>query len=299
MTSKSIRLFQGRLVLPVVLAGTALSLVSASAAFAQQGMPLINPPGMGSQARPGLGGPSPSGPGAQPGPSPIRSVTGPSSGPGPAYQGSPRSLLPPAEPSEYNSFNPAPQARQEASADPDAAPSVMTSNPPTTSPAPVAIPVQDSGDSAGPAPAQSASGQPGVAEVQAVRRPRGHSELVVTMDQAVVVRAPNNVRTMILGNPVIADVATQRGGLIVVTGKMYGSTNLVLVDAKGVVIGESMIKVQPPKVDVVTVQLGMQRQSYSCTPMCQPTVVVGNDQSWFSSVQGQAQQRSQGMKQAQ
>ncbi len=119
------------------------------------------------------------------------------------------------------------------------------------------------------------------------------------MDQAVVVRSPANVRTLILGNPLIADVATQKGGLIVVTGKMYGSTNLVLVDARGGIIGESMVHVQPPKVGVVTVQLGMQRQSYSCTPLCQPTVVVGNDPAWFSSAQGQAQQRAQGMRSAQ
>lgn len=277
--------------MPVVLAGTALALATASPALSQS-MPLINPPGLSQLGQ--IDGPGPS-----PGASPNRQAAAPSPGPGPAYQGAPRSLLPPSEPSEFNSFTP--QRRQEASADPEALPSVVAPNPAPATAGPVAIPVQDSGETAGAAPAVTVSAAAAAAatELRASPRQRGRSVIPVTMDQAVVVRAPNNIRTMILGNPLIADVATQKGGLIVVTGKMYGSTNLVLVDAKGEIIGESMIQVQPPKVDVVTVQLGLQRQSYSCTPLCQPTVVVGNDQAWFSSAQGQAQQRSQGMKASQ
>lgn len=276
--------------MPVVLAGTALALATASPALSQS-MPLINPPGLGALGQ--IDSPS-----VSPGTSPNRQAAAPSQGPGPAYQGAPRSLLPPSEPSEFNSFNP--QRRQEASADPEATPSVVAPNLAPATAGPVAIPVQDSGEPAGSAPAVTVSAAAAAAtELKASPRQRGRSVIPVTMDQAVVVRAPHNIRTMILGNPLIADVATQKGGLIVVTGKMYGSTNLVLVDAKGEIIGESMIQVQPPKVDVVTVQLGLQRQSYSCTPLCQPTVVVGNDQAWFSSAQGQAQQRSQGMKASQ
>ncbi len=210
----------------------------------------------------------------------------------PSFQGAPRSLLPPPEPPEVNSFTPAPARRQEASADPEA----LTSAPRNSSqalPGSVSIPVNDSADAEMSPP--RAPGAP--AEIQAVARPREHKVLPVVMDQAMVVRAPKDVRTMILGNPMIADVATQKGGLIVITGKMYGSTNLLLADAKGRVIGEAMIQVRPPTVDVVTIQLGLQKQSYSCTPQCLPTQVVGNDQTWFTAASGQAQQRNQGMKQ--
>jgi Flp pilus assembly secretin CpaC len=210
----------------------------------------------------------------------------------PTFQGAPRSLLPPPEPPEVTSFTPDAGRRQEASADPEMV-TVAPRAPSSVQPGPVAIPVNESADPE-MAPAR-AIGAP--AEVRTVPRSREHKVLPVIMDQAMVVRAPRDVRTMILGNPMIADVASQKGGLIVITGKMYGSTNLLLADAKGRVIGEAMIQVRPPTVDVVTVQLGLQRQSYSCTPQCQPTQVVGNEQSWFASTSGQAQQRSQGMKQ--
>src|SRR5207253_10724668 len=43
--------------------------------------------------------------------------------------------------------------------------------------------------------------------------------LTVTVDQATVMKLPEKVATIVVGNPLIADVAVQSGGLVVVTGK--------------------------------------------------------------------------------
>ena len=113
----------------------------------------------------------------------------------------------------------------------------------------------------------------------------------VVMDQALVVRAPKEVKTMILGNPTIADIASEGQGVLVVTGKAYGSTNLVLVDENGRVLGESLIQVLPPRAGIVTVQKGDTKEAYSCTPRCMPTSYVGTSSSFFSEASSQAQQR--------
>lgn len=285
-----IRFLKTALAMP--MACVSAFVLQAPAAQAQSaGLPLFTPPNIfngdtGPNSPPPGGSPSGANPAAN-----RQAPTAASAGPMPSFQGGPRSLLPPSDPPVFASGKDG-GLRKEASADPEVMAAAPASASSSAQPGAVAIPVPESGE-ADVAP--RAPGSP--AEVRADVQPRQFKVLPVVMDQAMVVRAPKDVRTMILGNPMIADVAAQKGGLIVVTGKMYGSTNLLLADSKGRVIGEAMIQVRPPSVNVVTVQLGTQRQSYSCTPQCLPTAVVGNEQSWFSSTSGQAQQRSQGMKQ--
>ena len=57
--------------------------------------------------------------------------------------------------------------------------------------------------------------------------------LSITLDQATIMKLPEKVSTIVVGNPLIADVAVQSGGLVVVTGKGYGSTNLIALDRTG------------------------------------------------------------------
>lgn len=113
----------------------------------------------------------------------------------------------------------------------------------------------------------------------------------VVMDQALVVRAPDRIRTMILGNPTIADISSEGKGMLVITGKSYGSTNLVLIDEDGRVAGETLINVGPARAGVVTVQKGDVKEAYSCTPKCMPMALVGTTGAFFSEASTQAQQR--------
>jgi Flp pilus assembly secretin CpaC len=63
-------------------------------------------------------------------------------------------------------------------------------------------------------------------------------ELRITLDQATIMRLPEKVSTIVVGNPLIADIAVQSGGLVVVTGKGYGSTNFIVLDRAGAVLME-------------------------------------------------------------
>lgn len=140
--------------------------------------------------------------------------------------------------------------------------------------------------------AEVARDSAGPAVAEAVGASRAKRETVtVVMDQALVVRAPDKIRTMILGNPAIADISSEGKGMLVITGKSYGSTNLVLIDEEGRVAGETLIQVSPPRAGVVTVQKGDTKEAYSCTPRCMPMAQVGTTQTFFSEASSQAQQR--------
>lgn len=61
----------------------------------------------------------------------------------------------------------------------------------------------------------------------------GDESVAVFVDQAKVVKLPEKVATIVVGNPLIADVNLQPGGMVVVTGKGYGSTNMIAMDRAG------------------------------------------------------------------
>jgi Flp pilus assembly secretin CpaC len=116
--------------------------------------------------------------------------------------------------------------------------------------------------------------------------------VAVMIDHAKVLRLPERTQTVIVGNPIIADVSIQQNGILVLTGKSYGRTNLIALDSGGALIAESMISVQAPTDSIVTVQRGLARESYSCTPNCQPSLLLGDATTYFAEIGGQADKRN-------
>lgn len=110
----------------------------------------------------------------------------------------------------------------------------------------------------------------------------------VSLDQAKLLRLPDGTATLVVGNPLVADVAVQSGGTLVVTGKSYGNTNLVALDRNGVVMMEHQIEVQGPKGNLVVVYRGIERETYSCTPNCERRITLGDTQNYFAATLGQS-----------
>jgi len=109
----------------------------------------------------------------------------------------------------------------------------------------------------------------------------------VVVDQAKVVKLPEKVATIVVGNPLIADVTLQPGGMVVVTGKGYGSTNMIAMDRTGSVLANRSIQVEGPMDKMVTVYRGLERESYSCTPVCERRVTLGDGRAFFDAALGQ------------
>ena len=112
--------------------------------------------------------------------------------------------------------------------------------------------------------------------------------IAVYVDQAKLVKLPAKVSTIVVGNPLIADVTLQSGGIIVVTGKGYGATNFIAMDRNGEVLVDRQIQVEGPTDQLVTVYRGVERESYSCMPICQRRITLGDGETYFKSVLDQA-----------
>ena len=82
----------------------------------------------------------------------------------------------------------------------------------------------------------------------AVPSPAAES-ISVIVDQAKLIKLPEKVATIVVGNPLIADVSLQPGGMMVVTGKGYGSTNVMALDRQGTVLVDRMVQVEGPAIN--------------------------------------------------
>src|SRR5258708_816946 len=107
--------------------------------------------------------------------------------------------------------------------------------------------------------------------------------IAVNVDQAKLVKLPTRVATIVVGNPLIADVTLQNGGIVVVTGKGYGATNFIAMDRSGEVLVDRVIQVEGPTDQLVTVYRGIERESYSCMPVCQRRVALRGRGELFKS----------------
>lgn len=119
-------------------------------------------------------------------------------------------------------------------------------------------------------------------------------QIMVMLDQAKVLLLPPNASTIILGNPSIADVSMlKRNNQMILTGKSFGRTNLIALDVDGKSVGESTVIVtNAVSRGGLVVQRGLQRETYDCSPICNPTVTLGDDSKFMADTAGQSQQRT-------
>jgi len=101
---------------------------------------------------------------------------------------------------------------------------------------------------------------PGVSMAQA---------LAVTIDQAQRLTISRPAKDVIVGNPALVDVAILDEHHLLLTGKAYGVTNLVVTDPLGREILQRQMIVSAPDQNRVTVYRGAEASSYACAGKCE------------------------------
>ena len=106
-------------------------------------------------------------------------------------------------------------------------------------------------------------------------------DVEVLIDQATMLRLERPAAEIVVGNPSIADVSVQSGKVLVLTGKSFGETNLIVLDAEGKVIINRRVVVQEPRTGFVTVYRGTNRETLHCSPNCETPLVIGDNPDYF------------------
>lgn len=95
------------------------------------------------------------------------------------------------------------------------------------------------------------------------------SGIEVVMNQAKIVKLARPADTIVIGNPAIADASVQDATTIVLTGRGFGVTNLVVLDKDGNPIVDEQVTVSRDAASSVRVYRRSAVQTLSCTPYCE------------------------------
>jgi Flp pilus assembly secretin CpaC len=115
--------------------------------------------------------------------------------------------------------------------------------------------------------------------------------LKVATDQARVLKIDRAAETVIIGNPAIVDVTVHDAETLVLTGRSYGVTNLVVLDGDGKPIIDEQVIVTSNEAGTVRLFRQGQRVTFACSPECEPTVTIGDNPDAFAASNGQFQTR--------
>ena len=98
---------------------------------------------------------------------------------------------------------------------------------------------------------------------------RAGADIQVTMNQAKIVKLSRPADTIVVGNPAIVDASVQDASTIVLTGKGFGVTNLVVLDTEGSPIVDAQVTVVRQAASSVRIYRRAEVQTMSCTPYCE------------------------------
>ena len=102
------------------------------------------------------------------------------------------------------------------------------------------------------------------------------SDVTLNADQAKIIVVSGQPGTVIVGNPSIADVTVQ-GNRVVLMGRTYGVTNLIILDRDGNQLAALDVTVQITDKNAVHVYKAGGRMSLTCTPTCEQSLQVGDE----------------------
>jgi len=104
----------------------------------------------------------------------------------------------------------------------------------------------------------------------------GASDIVIQADQAKIIAVSGQPGTVVVGNPSIADVTVQ-DNMVVLMGRNYGVTNLIILDRQGNQLAALDVTVQITDKNAVQVYKAGGRMTLACAPMCEQTLQVGDE----------------------
>ena len=96
--------------------------------------------------------------------------------------------------------------------------------------------------------------------------------------------------SVVIGNQNVADVAVADPQLVFLTGKSFGTTNLLVLDESNAIIYSADVVVTTNSANLVTVNRGGASYTYDCAEECRDAPAIGDAPDHFSKALDQAEQ---------
>jgi Flp pilus assembly secretin CpaC len=99
--------------------------------------------------------------------------------------------------------------------------------------------------------------------------------LVVSLDHSTRLKIAGAAQSVVVGNPTVADVTVVDSHTLFVSGRGYGVTDVVVLDASGRTLYSTEVVVGVAHTGRVSVFRGAERTDMACSPNCQVSVRTG------------------------
>lgn len=106
----------------------------------------------------------------------------------------------------------------------------------------------------------------------------------VNVDETVTLKLTSPANSVVIGNATVADVAVHDPTTLLITGKAFGTTNLIVLDRAGRTIWSNQLAVVGEQSSELTIWRGSGANTYSCVDKCRATPKVGDDPKHFDEV---------------
>jgi Flp pilus assembly secretin CpaC len=116
--------------------------------------------------------------------------------------------------------------------------------------------------------------------------------LRIEIDEAEIFPLSEPPATVIIGNPLVADATVHHGNLLVILGKNYGTTNVIVLDRDSREIANLALNVVTSGTHEVSLFQGSARTTLNCAPICETELNVGDSIVNFDRIQDQIGKKS-------
>jgi Flp pilus assembly secretin CpaC len=117
--------------------------------------------------------------------------------------------------------------------------------------------------------------------------------LEIPLDQVHVLAFKTPVKTVFVGNPVIADITVIDPTHVFILGKNFGTTNVVALDDKGQEFFNEQVTVLDRPGSIVTVQHGIGKSTLNCNALrCEVAPTPGDENVPYDLLTGQIDKRN-------
>lgn len=117
--------------------------------------------------------------------------------------------------------------------------------------------------------------------------PAAAQPLIVEANKSISVRLPGDAASIVIGNKNIADVAVHDERLIFLTGKTFGTTNLMVFDRGGRQIYANEVVITTNVSNMVSINRAGASFTYDCAPNCRSVLNPGDEQLYFDNLMQQ------------
>ena len=108
--------------------------------------------------------------------------------------------------------------------------------------------------------------------------------LTVNIDQTMKLSLATPADSVVIGNATVIDVAIHDPMTLLLTGKAFGTTNLMVLDKAGRTVYSNKVSIADDRNDQLTIVRNGASYTYSCTDKCRATPMVGDAPEHFGQV---------------